>query len=70
LLALAHDRGCEGQLAEYLDERLDAGELPNIQALRERFAPDPETLPHIEVRLGSLAAYEELLERPALEVAA
>lgn len=65
LLALAHDRGCEGQLAEYLDERLDAGELPNIQALRERFAPDPETLPHIEVRLGSLVAYEELLERPA-----
>ncbi len=70
LLALAHDRGCEAQLAQYLDEQLDAGELPQSQVLRERFAPDPQTLPHIEVRLGSLTAYEALIDRPAVEVAA
>lgn len=70
LLALAHDRGCEAQLAEHLQERLDAGELPQLAALRERFAPDPERLPHIEVRLGSLSAYEALIDRSALEVAA
>lgn len=70
LLALAHDRGCEVQLAEHLDELLDAGELPQIATLRERFAPDPGRLPHIEVRLGSLADYEELIARPALGVAA
>ena len=70
LLALAHDRGCEGQLAEHLDELLDAGELPQLAAVRERFAPDPGQLPHIEVRLGSLAAYEDLLNRPLVGVAA
>lgn len=69
LLALAHDRGCEVQLAEHLDERLDAGELPQLAALREHFAPDPGRLPHIEVRLGSLADYEELIARPVLGVA-
>jgi hypothetical protein len=70
LLALAHERGCEVALAEHLEALLEAGELPQLGALHERFAPDPERLPHIEVRLGSLADYAALIDRPALGVAA
>jgi len=70
LLALAHERGCEVALAEHLEALLEAGELPQLGALHERFAPDPARLPHIEVRLGSLADYEALVDRPALGVAA
>jgi len=61
LLALAHDRGCEGALAEHLEALLEAHTLPDPVDLRSRFSPDPAMLPHIEVRLGSLVAYEELL---------
>jgi len=41
LLALAHDRGCERELAEELARMLDAGDLPDLAALRALFAPDP-----------------------------
>ena len=61
LLALAHDRGCEAELAEQLAAALQARELPDIDALRARFAPDPSQLPTVVVRLGSLNAYEALL---------
>jgi len=61
LLALAHDRGCEAALAEHLETLLEAHALPDPADLRVRFSPDPATLPHIEVPLGSLDAYEELL---------
>lgn len=65
LLALAHDRGCEAALAERLAAQLERGELPDPEALRARFAPDPQTLPQIAVPLGSLSAYDALLERAA-----
>jgi hypothetical protein len=39
LLALAHDRGCEAELAKTLAADLGAGRLPDITALRARFAP-------------------------------
>ena len=61
LLSLAHDRGCEVALAEHLEALLAAGELPDPTDLRTRFAPDPGTLPHIEVPLGSLSSYEDLM---------
>ena len=61
LLALAHDRGCEGALAERLAVLLDAGQLPDLAELRKHFSPDPATVPHIVVPLGSLAAYEALV---------
>ena len=41
LLAIAHERGCEAELAALLDASLDAGDLPDIAALRARFAPGP-----------------------------
>lgn len=68
LLALAHDRGCEAELAGHLEALLDAGELPDMAALRQRFGPDPAALPHIHVPLGSLSDYEVLLERPGAKV--
>ena len=61
LLALAHDRGCEAELAAILAEDLAADRLPDMVALRGRFAPDPATLPEGVVRLMRLDAYEELL---------
>ena len=61
LLALAHDRGCEAELATILAAGLAVDELPNMAVLRERFAPDPATLPGSTVVLVPLAAYEALL---------
>jgi hypothetical protein len=61
LLALAHDRGCEAELATALAADLSAGQLPSIAELRERFAPDPAGLPEVVVHLTPLAAYEALL---------
>jgi hypothetical protein len=61
LLALAHDRGCEAELATILDAGLAADQLPDMAILRERFAPDPAMLPGSTVLLASLADYEVLL---------
>ena len=61
LLALAHDRGCEAELAVLLAADLAAAQLPDIAILRARFAPDPATLPEIVVQLTPLLAYEALL---------
>src|ERR1022692_1847717 len=61
LLALAHDRGCEAELALILDSDLAANQLPDMAALRERFAPDPAALPEVVVHLTPLSSYEELL---------
>ena len=61
LLALAHDRGCEAELATILEAGLAADELPDMAVLRERFAPDPATLPASTVHLTPLADYEALL---------
>ena len=41
LLALAHERGREADLAMLLAADLAVGQLPDLAALRERFAPEP-----------------------------
>lgn len=61
LLALAHDRGCEAELAQVLAADLLANRLPDMAALRARFSPDPAALPTVVVQLTPLAAYEALL---------
>ena len=61
LLSLAHERGCEAELADMLGAELAAGRLPDIAALRERFAPDPPTLPEVVVELAPLTIYDDLL---------
>ena len=67
LLALAHDRGCEAELAQTIDAQLDAGRLPDMASLRERFGPNPESVPVIEVELLPLKAYDELAAVFAIE---
>jgi len=61
LLALAHDRGCEAELATCLADGLRAGLLPDVAELRARFSPDPASVPHVTVELASLKSYESLL---------
>jgi hypothetical protein len=60
LLSIAHERGCEAQLAALLTEDLAADRLPDLKALRERFAPDLASLPEVSVHLTPLAVYEAL----------
>jgi hypothetical protein len=47
-------------LAEAIDAVLDAGDVPDLEALRERFKPDRIAIPDIAVALVPLAAYDEL----------
>jgi hypothetical protein len=61
LLALAHERGCEAELAAVLAEDLAADRLPDMAALRQRFAPSPASLPAVVVHLPPLDAYDTLL---------
>jgi hypothetical protein len=61
LLALAHDRSCEAELAQAIDSELDAGRLPDLARLRERFAPNPASVPVVAVDLVPLNAYDELV---------
>ena len=51
LLALAHDRGCEAELAVALTEQMTVREaggngVIDVPALPARFAPVPATTPH------------------------
>jgi hypothetical protein len=62
LLALAHERGCEAELAEALAVTLRAKDLPDMAALRARFTPDPEQAPTVIVTLPPLHCYEALLD--------
>jgi transposase InsO family protein len=61
LLSLAHERACEAELAAVLAQDLDARRLPDMNALRARFAPDPARLPQVCVTLVPLTAYEALI---------
>jgi hypothetical protein len=62
LLAIAHERNCEAELANQLAASLQAGQLPDMAQVRQRFAPDPGRLPEVVVRLARLEAYDTLLE--------
>jgi hypothetical protein len=61
LLSMAHERACEAELADLLVQDLEEGRLPDIDALRTRFSPDPAALPEVVVRLTPLADYDALL---------
>src|SRR5260370_12276586 len=69
LLALAHERGCEAELAAELGEqmRTDQGGgttsrfAVDLSALRARFASTPGTMPDIVVHLPLVASYDTLL---------
>ncbi|HTZ36248.1 MAG TPA: IS21 family transposase [Stellaceae bacterium] len=62
LLALAHDRCCEAELAEALAAQLAEGGLPDLAALRAHFTPAATAAPpHIVVTLPPIASYDALL---------
>ncbi len=60
LLALAHDRACETELAQAIDAELDDGRLPDLACLLERFGPGPGSMPMVAVDLVPLSIYDEL----------
>jgi hypothetical protein len=67
LLALAHDRACEVELAHVIDAELEEGRLPDLAALRQRFGPTPESVPLVSVALVPLNTYDELAAIHAVE---
>jgi hypothetical protein len=60
LLALAHDRACEAELAEAIDAELDAAKLPDLDELGRRFSSHPAAIPEITVEVAPLHLYDEL----------
>lgn len=62
LLDLADRVNVVAELAGALSALHDRGELPNIDELRERFAPRPTLMPTVQVLMPAAAVYDELLE--------
>jgi transposase InsO family protein len=60
LLALAHDRACEAELGDAIETALDAGVLPDLDRLCDRFRPDATVIPNVAVALVPLSTYDEL----------
>jgi hypothetical protein len=60
ILALAHERGCEAELALALQADLDQGVLPELAALIERFRSKDAAWPTVVVTLPSLALYDQI----------
>ena len=71
LLALAHDRACEAELAHAIAADLDAGDLPDLDRLRDRFRPDQAAIPEVAVAFVPLSIYDELaaVHQPAAVLA-
>lgn len=61
LLALAHDRGCEADIAAHLEQDLRQRRIPDIPGLRELFGPSQQDLPTVNVQLADLASYNPLV---------
>ena len=61
LLALAHERGCEAELADQLAADLRAGQLPDIAALAGALRTRSRAAANVVVHLAPLNAYEDLL---------
>jgi len=60
ILALAHERACEAELALVLQAALDDGVVPDLAALIERFRPRAAEWPVVVVTLPSLAIYDQI----------
>jgi len=65
LLELAALHGVEAELAARLDALLDAGQLPELDALRAEFAPRRASCPDVLVQTPALSLYDRLLEEVA-----
>jgi hypothetical protein len=64
LLALAHDRACEAELASALQAVLDAGDRPDLAALQRQSTPQDLAVPEVTVSMPAAIAYDALLEAP------
>ncbi len=62
LLVLAAE-GHEAQLAGELEQLIELGQLPDLDALSALLAPPRRDLPDVAVQLPLLAEYDELLEQ-------
>jgi hypothetical protein len=65
LLDLAARGACEADLTQVLAGLLQAGTLPDLPGLEERFAPRVAELPEVKVDLPALADYDALLQGAA-----
>ena len=63
LLDLADRANVVAELAVTLTEIMERNELPDIEALRKRFAPRSPHAPSVQVVLPAAAVYNALLER-------
>ena len=61
LLALAHDRGVEADLAAALEADMGAGQLPDLARMMQRFTPSVSTAPAVSIVMPALASYDSLL---------
>jgi transposase InsO family protein len=62
LLDLADRANVVAELAIVLGELHERGEVPDIEVLREQFAPRPALMPVVQVVLPCAAVYDQLLE--------
>ena len=62
LLDLADRANVVAELAGVLAALQAKDDLPDIDALRERFAPRPPAMPDVQVVLPPASVYDELLE--------
>ena len=60
LLWLAHDRACEAELAQQLDELLAADRLPDLKLLEQRFAAHLNEVPVVTVDIPGADSYDAL----------
>lgn len=60
LLALAHERACEAELACLIEADLEAGRLPDLKTLLQTFKPDAGSVPEVKVELAPLSSYDEI----------
>lgn len=68
LLALAHDRACEAELADLITAELDVGRLPDLDRLRERFQPPRTAVPEITIEMPELGTYDDLVRVVAADI--
>ena len=60
LLWLAHDRACEADLAQQLDDLLAAGQLPDLKLLEQRFVAHVNDVPMVTVDIPGADSYDAL----------
>jgi hypothetical protein len=65
------DRACEAELAHAIDADLDAGDLPDLDRLRDRFRPEWDAIPEVAIAFVPLSTYDELaaVHQPAAVLA-